>query len=168
MEEAPPFIELFRWMDNNLPGTFWLRESTYGFTSLLTLHVVGICIFLGLIFMMDLRLVGVANRATRAATIQAKLFPWQMVGFAVIVLSGVGLFYAQPMTYYNKVWFWVKMGLIVLAGVNAGVIHLLTRTPEGWDSGLARMAGAFSLLLWTGVLFSGRLVAYEWWTNFYF
>jgi hypothetical protein len=72
------------------------------------------------------------------------------------------------MTYYNKVWFWVKMGLIVLAGINAGVIHLLTRTPEGWDSGLARAAGAFSLLLWTGVLFSGRLVAYEWWTNFYF
>ena len=33
-------LELFRWLDANLPGGAYLRESTFGFSILLTLHVV--------------------------------------------------------------------------------------------------------------------------------
>jgi len=61
------------------------------------------------------------------------------------------------------------MALMALAGVNAGVIHLVTyRSEAGWDRPLARLAGAMSLLLWGGVLVTGRLIAYEWWTTEYF
>jgi hypothetical protein len=162
-------LDLFRWMEVNLPGGAYLRESTYGFSSLLTIHVVGMCVFLGLIVMMDLRLAGVANLRSRAAEIQARLFPWQMVGFAIIAVSGVMLVWAQPLRYYGKTFFWWKMGLMGLAGVNAGVIHAITRRSEAaWDSRAARLAGVASLVLWAGVLTFGRLVAYEWMTTEYF
>jgi hypothetical protein len=161
-------LDLFRWMEVNLPGGPYIRESTYGFSILLTIHVVAMCIFLGLIVMMDLRLVGVANLRTRPSEIQARLFPWQMVGFAIIVFSGVLLVWAQPLRYYGKTFFWWKMGLMLLAGVNAGIIHAITRRSEAaWDSVPARLAGAVSLLLWAGVLTTGRLVAYEWMTTEY-
>ena len=84
------------------------------------------CIFFGLILMMDLRLVGWANLRSRAAEISARLLPWQMVGFVIMVISGVLLVWAQPLRYYGKTFFWWKMGLMALAGVNAGIIHLIT------------------------------------------
>ena len=162
-------LDLFRWMEVNLPGGAYLRESTYGFSALLTIHVVAMCIFLGLIVMMDLRLVGVANLRSRTSEIQARLFPWQMVGFAIIAVSGVMLMWAQPLRYYGKTFFWWKMGLMALAGVNAGLIHAIThRSEAAWDSRAAKLAGVASLVLWAGVLTFGRLVAYEWMTTEYF
>ena len=164
-----PLLEAFRWMEANLPGGVYLRESTYGFSILLTVHVVFMCLFLGLIIMMDLRLVGVGNRGTPPAEIQKRLFPWQILGFVVVVISGVLLFYSKPLYYYGKGFFWTKMLLMALAGVNAGVIHLVThRSEDGWNSGPAKAAGAMSLVLWASVLVTGRLIAYEWWTTEYF
>ena len=161
-------LDIFRWLEVNLPGSAYLRESIYGFSILITIHVVAMCIFLGLIVMMDLRLVGIANLRSRAAEIQARLFPWQMVGFTIIVISGVMLLWAQPLRYYGKTFFWWKMGLMALAGANAGTIHLITRRSEAaWDSTAARFSGGASLVLWAGVLTFGRLVAYEWMTTEY-
>ena len=89
-------LDLFRWLDVNLPGGAYLRESTYGFSVLLTVHVIALCIFLGLIVMMDLRLVGVAHLRSQTSEIQARLFPWQLVVAAtIIVVSGLLLFWAQ-------------------------------------------------------------------------
>ena len=56
LQAAPPLLGYFRWMEANLPGGTYLRESTFGFSILLTVHVVAMCLFLGLIIMMDLRL----------------------------------------------------------------------------------------------------------------
>lgn len=162
-------LDLFRWADANLPGGVYLRESVYGFSILLTLHVVFMCIFLGLIVMMDLRLVGWANMRTRAIDIQTRLFPWFMFGFVMITITGLALVWAQPLRYYGKTFFWWKMGLMILAGLNAGYIHYVTKdSVDAWESGRARFAGAASLVLWTSILALGRLVAYEWYTTEYF
>lgn len=156
----------FMWMEETLPGSAYLRESSYGFSILLTMHVISMCVFFGLILMMDLRLAGIGNLRTPAAEMQQRLFPWQMVGFAMVVVTGLLLFYSKPLTYYGKGFFWVKMGLMAAAGVNALAIHFITHRAggTGWDSGAARFAGAMSIVLWAGVLITGRLVAYEWWT----
>ncbi len=163
-------LAAFRWMEVNLPGGQWLRETTFGYSSLLTVHVLGTCVFFGLILMMDLRLLGWAHLRSRASEIQKRLFPWQMVGFGLLLISGVALIWAQPLRYYGKGFFWWKLGLMGLAGVNAGLIHLLTHNkPESaWDSGAARVAGALSIVLWLGVMVTGRLMAYEWYTTEYF
>jgi hypothetical protein len=162
-------LKLFNWAELNLPGGTYLRESTYGFSVLLTLHVVSLCIFFGLILMMDLRLVGWGNLRTRARDMSERLIPWQMVGFIIMVGTGVALVWAQPLRYYGKTFFWWKMGLMALAGVNAAVIHLITsKSEDAWESSAAKTAGVVSIVLWTAILALGRLVAYEWMTTEYF
>jgi uncharacterized membrane protein YadS len=162
-------LDVFRWLEANLPGGAYLRESTYGFSILLALHVVFMCMFLGFLVMMDLRLAGLGHLGTRAADIQKRLFPWYVIGFVLVAITGFLLFYAQPLRYFGKAFFWVKMGLMAAAGVNAGVIHWIThRSDDAWDSVAARTAGAISLVLWAGVVIFGRLVAYEWMTTEYF
>ena len=49
MTEA--LLPAFQWMEVNLPGGPYLRESTFGFSILLTAHVVAMCWFFGLILM---------------------------------------------------------------------------------------------------------------------
>jgi hypothetical protein len=159
----------FLWVDA-LSGSVALRESTYGFIILLTLHIVSLCLFAGLVVMMDLRLVGIGNRHTPVAQIQERLFPWQMLGFVVSSVTGGLLFYSQPMRYYGKAFFWAKMAFIALAGLNALAFHLTTyRSVAVWDADArpparAKLAGALGLLLWAGVVAFGRLTAYNWFT----
>ena len=74
----------------------------------------------------------------------------------------------DPLRYYGNVFFWVKLALLALAGVNALVFHLMTyRTDGQWDAPPqvatgAWRAGAVSLLLWSAIIVSGRLIAFSW------
>ncbi len=157
----------FEWVDT-FESSIWLREAAYSYPLLLTAHVVTMCLFAGLIIMMDLRLVGWGNLRTPISQMQKRLFPWQMVGFVSNAISGFILVYSQPMRYYGKIFFWIKMGLVILAGVNAIYFHLTTyRSVAEWDNdrvlpSAARWAGALGLFLWVAVIIFGRLTPYNW------
>jgi hypothetical protein len=160
---------LFEWMDA-LPSSIALRESLYGYPILLTAHVVSLAMFAGLVAMMDLRLLGVAYGVTPFSEVQKRLFPWQMVGMTLSFATGLLLFYSQPLRYYPKLFYWMKMALIVVAGVNAMLFHFTTyRSVVAWDTGLrpptkARVAAVLSLTLWACIVIFGRLTAYDWLT----
>jgi hypothetical protein len=157
----------FEWLDA-FPSSIWLREALYGYSSLLAAHVVTMSIFAGLIIMMDLRLIGWGNIKTPVSQIQKRLFPWQMFMLVLTSISGVLLLYSKPLTYYGKVFFWIKMTLMMLAGINALVFHVTTYRSVGqWDKDRylpfgARLAGGLGLFLWVGVIVFGRLTPYNW------
>ena len=167
----PPFKGFFEWV-GTLPGSQYLREDAPNFFGMfLTVHVLSLCLFLGLVLMMDLRLLGLAHRETPITQIQKRLFPWQLVGAIVMSVSGFVLFYAQPVLYWGKGFYWIKMLLVMpLAMLNLLVFHFTTyRSVAEWDTApnpppAARLAGVLSIVLWVGVLAFGRLVAYDWWT----
>lgn len=158
---------LFEWLDA-LPSSIALRESDYGYAAMLSSHVVAMCLFAGLIVMMDVRLVGIGNTHASVSQIQKRLFPWQMLAMALSAISGGLLLYAQPMRYYGKVFFWTKIALLGLAGVNALIFHVTTyRSVAEWDNDPvapfgAKLAGGLSIALWAGVVVFGRLTAYPW------
>ena len=159
---------LFEWVDA-FPSSIAMRESLYAFPVLLTIHLISLAMFAGLVVMMDLRLVGVAYRGTPFSEVQGRLFPWQMAAMVVTSLAGLLLLYAQPMRYFGKVLYWIKMALIVLAGVNALLFHFTTyRSVAKWDTAGpplgAKVAGGLSLALWACIVAFGRLTAYDWWT----
>jgi len=159
---------LFEWV-HAFPSSIAMREGLFAFPVLLTIHLISLATFAGLVVMMDLRLVGVAYRGTPFSEMQRRLFPWQMVAMVVTTIAGLLLFYAQPMRYFGKVIYWIKIALIVLATVNVLLFHFVTyRSIDKWDLTnppvAAKVAGWLSLALWAGVVATGRLTAYEWWT----
>src|SRR5579872_1552467 len=98
---------LFVWVDT-FPSSTVIRESTFWFPFLLTVHVVSMCLFAGLIIMMDLRLFGIGNMRTPFSVVQKRLFPWQMAGITINAITGLALVYGQPLRYYGNVYFWIK------------------------------------------------------------
>jgi hypothetical protein len=164
MPSITPYLE---WLEG-LAWTTAIRESAWGYPIIETAHVASVVIFAGLVIMMDLRLTGVAFTQTPMTQMQRRLFPWQMAGFIPSMATGLLLCLIDPLRYYPNLFFRVKLALLAVAGLNAMAFHLRThRTAERWDEhpqalAIARRAGAVSLLLWTTIIISGRLIAYNW------
>ena len=163
----PSILPALEWLEG-LAWTTAIRESAWGYPIIETAHVASIVAFAGLVFMMDLRLVGVAFTRAPLRQIQRRLFPWQMAGLVPSTATGLLLCCIDPVRYYGNVFFRVKLVLLALAGINALAFHLkIYRKAGRWDedpqlTATARLAGAVSLLLWSGTIVSGRLTAFNW------
>lgn len=164
-----PLRSLFEWVDA-FPTSIAIRESQYLYPWILTFHVVSMCLFGGLVLMMDLRLLGIGNMRTPFSEVQRTLFPWQMFGMMCSSITGLLLVYTQPMRFFSSFLFWIKVVLMVMAGINALAFHRTTYLTVGrWDMDRilpfgAKLAGAVGLALWAAVVVSGRLIAYDWFT----
>jgi hypothetical protein len=149
-------------------GSVALHESLYTYLIVSTVHVVTLTLFVGTAVMLDLRLLGLTMRRVPVSEVMARLLPWTVSGFVLMVASGALLFYANPAPRYQNIFFRTKMVMLVLAGVNAWVFHTrVYRSVGQWDSdpippSRARWAGGVALVLWVFVIMSGRMIAYDW------
>jgi hypothetical protein len=159
-----PFCE---WLASTA-GSMALRESLYMYPVVESVHVWTLAVFIGLAVILDLRLLGLALRQVPVTEVVQRLTPWLVGGGAVMILSGSMLFYAIPVRTYQSVWFRSKMAFLVLAGLNAWLFHSgVYRSVTSWDlaaaiPGKAKLAGAISIVLWAGIILSGRFIAYNW------
>jgi ABC-type transport system involved in cytochrome c biogenesis permease subunit len=133
-----------------------------------SLHVLTLCLFLGMAIMFDLRLLGFTLRRVPITEMKRRLGPWMVAGFVVMVITGLLLFYAIPVRSYQSIFFRAKVVALVLAGLNAFVFHTtIDRHVAEWDLApvpprAARRAGATSLVLWAFIVVAGRMIAYNW------
>jgi len=161
-----PLRNVFQWV-SELPTSIAIRESLLFSPYLTVAHVISMCLFAGLIVMMDLRLLGIGNMSSPFSEVQKRLFPWQMLGMGLSSITGLTLAYSDPMRFYVNIFFWTKMLVMVLAGINAAIFELTTKkTIEDWDKYpvppiRARMAGLISIISWAAVIIAGRATAYN-------
>jgi hypothetical protein len=145
-----------------------LHESLWVYPIVESTHVWSLALFVGFAVLLDLRLVGAAMRSVPASEVARRLLPWMIAGFTIMVATGLLLFYAIPVRTYQSVFFRLKLILLALAAINVFVFHSgIWRRVADWDREsrpprAARVAGALSLLLWVGVIFCGRMIAYNW------
>jgi hypothetical protein len=128
-------------------------------------HILGFVVLVGAAVMFDLRLLGLSRRLP-VSELAHHLLPWARGSLAVVVPTGVLLFLPQAAVLGTSRMFGLKLLLLGLAGLNAALFHRgVFRTVRDWDTGhgaplAARAAAVASLVLWTGVITCGRLLAY--------
>jgi hypothetical protein len=144
-----------------------IRESVWVFPIVEGTHLLGIALSVGLLCWFDLRLLGVVLKDQPVSRVWEKVMPVAFIGFALMFVTGLLLFWAEALSAYHSVHFWIKMVLLALAGVNAlrfeSTAH---RNMAEWDLApvpplQARLTGAFSLILWTAIIITGRTMAYN-------
>jgi len=151
---------LSHWIQDTGIATY-VRESELLYPCIMTLHLGSIALFGGLILITDLRLLGAALRSTPAPELIARLRAWKRLGFIVMVTCGILLATSKMDTYYPNPYFQVKMLLLALVGVHAVVFHGSVYARSAPATGTpAKLAGALSLVLWTGIVSMGRWIAY--------
>jgi hypothetical protein len=131
-------------------------------------HVLSLMLFAGTIFLVDLRLLGVAFKRTPVSTISDKVLPLTVFGFGLMIATGLALFYAKPLLYYHNVWFRLKLIFLAIAVINIMIFHWkVQKDRAAWDTlerppGKARLSAVVSLLSWFLVIACGRFIAYDW------
>ncbi|MEE8238100.1 MAG: DUF6644 family protein [Gammaproteobacteria bacterium] len=159
-------VSLCDWLATT-PGSIALHESRYLYLIVLTVHVMTLCVFVGIAVILNLRLMGVTMLRVPVSEVIGRLLPWIVAGFSVMIVSGSLLFYADPLEKYGNLFFRVKMGLLILAGVNVWVFYTTVyRNVVEWDldpvpPGRARLVGGVGLVLWAAIITAGRMIPYQ-------
>ena len=142
----------------------WVRTSFVGYPALLTFHSVGMAIMVGLVFVVCLRLIGKFESIPLASLEKMLGVAW--IGFAVNLISGLGLFTSQATFYVSSGPFLLKLAAVLTgAGLVAYLRPVLKREAVGWaqDSGIPggiRNLAMISLTLWSVAIITGRFTAY--------
>lgn len=148
-----------------LPFAKAIKESEWMFPAIEVFHVLALALVVGSISMLDLRLLG-GSRHRGVREMIREVLPWTWVAFAAAVVSGSLMFSSAAVKYWGMVQFQVKLLLIVVAGINMLVFHLVTyRGVDRWNLDAAtpvgaKVAGGLSLTLWIGVVTLGRSLGF--------
>ena len=160
-------LSLARWLDTQSWST-QLHESYYMYAWIESTHVLTLMLFLGMLFVIDLRMLGVAFPNVPASTLLHRLNRPMVIGFAVMVITGFILYYAIPVRTTQSIWFRIKVVLLIAAGINAWLFHRQVKASNAsWDTDAKppqriRIGAGLSLVFWAGIVICGRTIAYDW------
>jgi hypothetical protein len=149
------------------PWSVGLHESLYLYAITESTHVMSIMLFVGTIAMVDLRLLGISFMRVPVSQMLARMLPWTIAGFVILVVSGGMLFLAIPIRTYHSLWFRLKCLMILIAAVNIIIFTFkVERDKAQWDLGpvprKSKICAIISLSAWASVIVFGRLIAYNW------
>jgi len=148
----------------------WVRESPsiFAYTTVLSLHAIGLAIIVGIHTLIALRLLGFVPGIPLQPL--RKLFPWMYLGFTINLFSGTSLLMANLSNDLGNWLFLCKLGFIVLAMVNLELtrIYVFDRPAvaagtAGAATTLPKHSGSFAiaaLVLWSLAMVAGRFTAY--------
>jgi hypothetical protein len=155
---------LLVWIESTQSSTA-IREGGLPYPIIGGIHLLAIALFGGMLLMTDLRLLGLVMRSRPFSEVWYQFRPWKQLGFVTVTVTGLLLAWSEPIRLYNSPSFWAKMVLLVLVGVHALVFRPnVYGQPEKQDAGVssqAKLAAVLSLILWTGLVVSGRLIAFD-------
>lgn len=155
------------WLDG-MPWSTALHESFYMYNWIESTHVLALMLSLGMLFLIDLRILGFALPGVPAKEVAAKLQTPMFIGFAVMIITGALLFYAIPVRSSQSLWFRIKLVLLFAAAINALLFHRQLRDTPALDRPEAnrhrrlKIGAALSIAFWAFIVICGRLIAYDW------
>jgi uncharacterized membrane protein len=150
-----------------LPLAVFIHKKAWAFTTVEVVHVFAIAMVIGTIAIVDLRLLGFASTKRPVAELSRQVLPLTWAAFVIAVIAGSLLFISRATDYFVSTVFWIKMALIVVAGINMIIFEFVTvRGVQEWNLNpkpppAARLAGGISIACWILVLVFGRLIAFN-------
>jgi hypothetical protein len=135
----------------------WIVSHPLAYPLLEVLHIVGIALLVGNLVLFELRVWGFGPELPVRALARLAL-RLSLLGFVLAAASGLLMFAGQSAELLANRIFVLKMGLVLLAGLNALSFH--ARDSLQRLDGAARAQTVVSMGLWLAVIICGRWIAY--------
>jgi hypothetical protein len=158
--------EFAEWLQAT-PLSVWIQSTTWIIPFLQSIHIVMIGVVFVSSLMVSLRVLGRVRADEPFPAVWRRFAPWMWTGITVMAITGAPLIVAEPVREFYAVSFWVKMALIVTGIACVTVMdHAFRPAGQGsqalpeFSSG-AKVVAAATILIWVGVVFFGRAIAYD-------
>jgi hypothetical protein len=132
-----------------------------------TIHILAIAAVMSSILMINLRLLGVAGTDQPLARVSNRFRPVVWWALPLLLATGATLIIGEPARSLANEYFQLKMLLLVTVIILTLLFQRpLSRDALYWDAasgrqGRARVIALLSLVLWCGIVFAGRWIAYK-------
>jgi hypothetical protein len=132
-----------------------------------SVHIVGIGVVLGSVFMIDLRILGWAGMDQTLRQTTSRFGPWLTGALCLLLATGLLMVIGEPVRELVTFSFWLKMFLVAVGTVIAAVFQIKVRKHEReWEETLVhrrsiKWLAILTFLVWACIIVLGRLIAYD-------
>jgi cytochrome bd-type quinol oxidase subunit 2 len=147
------------WLSNT-PFSQTIQVTSWAIPGIQTIHILALATLFATALMFSLRIAG-RGLSTEPLQSQAPRFAraiWFLL--AILLATGVLLIIAEPGRTITNPAFYAKMIMLALAIAITLWLTSVARRQFGSPGGLHIAAAAISMLLWIGIIFCGRFIAY--------
>jgi hypothetical protein len=141
-----------------------IRDSLWLFPAIEAIHLLGLALLGGAVLIVDLALLGLLWRSEPLAPTARDAEPWLVAALLTMLATGVPLFASEAIKCYYSPAFWVKMASLTLALLFTFTVRRKVSFAQhlaGSRSLSARLVGAVSIALWSGVGIGGRWIGFS-------
>jgi hypothetical protein len=157
--------EFSRWLaTTQLSHT--IQTAGWVIPTLQTIHILSVAIVFSSAILVDLRLWRLLNRDVPLPEVTRRFLPAIWPVLLVLLITGSLLIIGEPRRSLLNSTFYLKMALLAVAILLTALLQWsVSSSPNFWDRDRGRrmagqLAASISILVWCGILFAGRWIAY--------
>ena len=149
------------WLSNT-PLSLKIQTVLWIIPAVQTVHILCVAVVMSTMAMLDFRLAGIAGRSQPVSRVVARWVPWIWWTLPVMLLTGCILIIGEPTRELMNPYFRSKMAMLAVVVAITAFVQVRNKDGAYWQNRAiaAKFAGAFSLLLWVGIVTAGRWIAY--------
>ena len=157
--------ELTKWLAAT-PLSHTIQTTGWIIPSLQVIHILGVAVVFSSVILVDLRVWRLLQRDDPLPEVARRFLPAIWPVLLILVVTGSLLIVGEPRRSLLNSTFYLKMALLAVAiMLTAGLQRSIASSPNFWDKDrvrqmAGRLAAALSILIWCGILFAGRWIAY--------
>jgi hypothetical protein len=158
--------EFAQWLSTTSPSIYIQNNNAWFIPTVQSIHIVGIGIILGSIFMVDLRVLGWAGTDQTLQQTTNRFAPWVTGTLVMMLITGILMVIGEPVRELITLSFWMKMSLVALGTVlTLSFQRSVQKHGAQWEERLhhrsVRWMVVVTFLIWICVILLGRLIAYD-------
>lgn len=153
------------WLESTSPSQV-IQNVGWIIPTVQTVHILCVAILFSSAVLVDLRLLRLLGRDVPLPELARRYLPATWPVLLVLLITGSVLIVGEPRRALLNSTFYIKMALLGVAIVmTRGLQWSLMASSNFWELNAARraagcMAAAASMLIWAGIIFAGRWIAY--------
>jgi len=155
------------WLSTTFLSVLIQNHNAWVIPAIQSIHIVGIGVVLGSVFMIELRILGWAGMDQTLRQTACRFVPWLTGGLCLLLATGLLMVVGEPVRELITFSFWLKMFLVAVGTLIVALFHIMLRKHEdGWGEMLGRRGSVkflavVTFLIWMGIIILGRLIAYD-------
>jgi hypothetical protein len=155
------------WLSTTSPSVFIQNHNSWVIPTIQSIHIMGIGVVLGSVFMIYLRILGWAALDQTLRQTTSRFGPWLTGGLWLMLVTGLLMVVGEPVRELVTFSFWLKMFLVAVSTVIATVFQIsLLKHEQRWEDILIKRRSIQGLailtfLIWVCIIILGRLIAYD-------